>query len=476
MQKILATLVIFFLSALAFSNQGSQKNVAIVKTLRGKAFSLNTKGEKVMLKKGDWLTEGSIIKTMSKTLVKLNFIDKSTMNIGPKSELKIEKFSKKEAGVINVLTGKIRSQVTKDYLEMNKEKSKLFVKSRNAVMGVRGTDFLFSANKKTGTTTTVLFEESIVFNKLHQGDSLSDLESVVNKGRRIRPGQVSVAMRSLDKPTVPSKLSTKQFNLLNKNKDFRESGEKNKRAMKSIVPPGLNGAAVSSSDDKLKSEIEKITNIKVNDIGKTSDSVETSKGYIQGDDIKPADGVYVHVESGTIISPGIDSSFDDNTNEWVSTTNGGANNSGEYIPPEGYKLTNDGQLLKVDSSGQIVAEVVLDIKPVDETPALNDAPTVNISKDVINAISNDDANESNLNSIKDELDKSIDEVIQEEEKILDNSPSGVNVDAGETVTVIPRPSDCSTCDQPETIFTNNNNRGATTRKSTLIKLKVGRGE
>ena len=125
MQKILATLVIFFLSALAFSNQGSQKNVAIVKTLRGKAFSLNTKGEKVMLKKGDWLTEGSIIKTMSKTLVKLNFIDKSTMNIGPKSELKIEKFSKKEAGVINVLTEKIRSQVTKDYLEMNKEKSKL---------------------------------------------------------------------------------------------------------------------------------------------------------------------------------------------------------------------------------------------------------------------------------------------------------------------------------------------------------------
>ena len=123
-----------------------------------------------------------------------------------------------------------------------------------------------------------------------------------------------------------------------------------------------------------------------------------------------------------------------------------------------------------------MAEVVLDIKPVDETPALNDAPTVNISKDVINAISNDDANESNLNSIKDELDKSIDEVIQEEEKILDNSPSGVNVDAGETVTVIPRPSDCSTCDQPETIFTNNNNRGATTRKSTLIKLKVGRGE
>ena len=476
MQKILAAFTIFLLSALAFSNQGSQKNVAIVKMLRGKAFSLNTKGEKVMLKKGDWLTEGSIIKTLSKTLVKLNFIDKSTMNIGPKSELKIEKFSKKEAGVINVLTGKIRSQVTKDYLDMDKEKSKLFVKSRNAVMGVRGTDFLFSANKKTGATTTVLFEGSIVFNKLHQGDSLSDLESVVNKGRRIKPGQVSVAMRSLDKPTVPSKLSSKQFNLLNKNRDFNDSNEKNKKTTKSVVPPGLNGATVSSGDDKLKSEIEKITNTKINDKDKNSTVVETSKGFIQGDDIKPADGVYVHVESGTIISPGVDSSFDENTNEWVSTTNGGANNSGEYVPPEGYKLTEDGQLLKVDNSGQIIAEVVLDIKPVDETPSLTNAPTVNVNQDIINSISNEDTKDSNLETIKDEFDKSIDEVIQEEEKILDNSTSGVNIDAGETVSVIPRPSDCSTCDQPETIFTNNNNKGTTTRKTTNLKLKVNRGE
>src|SRR5690606_40301890 len=48
----------------------------------------------------------------------------------------------RSAGVINVLSGKIRSKVTKNYLDMDQDKSKLFVKSKSAVMGIRGTDFI----------------------------------------------------------------------------------------------------------------------------------------------------------------------------------------------------------------------------------------------------------------------------------------------------------------------------------------------
>ena len=161
-------LFIFLFTASVFSSQNAGKKVALVKIVKGSATFLSLSGDKDYIRKGMWLTEGTIVKTEPRSFVKLSFIDKSSMNIGPKSELKIEKFSKDEAGVINILTGKIRSKVTKDYLQMNKDKSKLFIKSKSAVMGIRGTDFLFSTNKVTGATTAVLFEGKVVFNKINR--------------------------------------------------------------------------------------------------------------------------------------------------------------------------------------------------------------------------------------------------------------------------------------------------------------------
>ena len=103
-------LLAILLSLIAYSGQDSKK-VAIVKLVRGNATFLSPDGEQGKITKGIWVKEGAVIKTEARSFVRLNFIDKSSMNVGPKSELKIEKFSKSEAGVINVLTGKIRSKV-----------------------------------------------------------------------------------------------------------------------------------------------------------------------------------------------------------------------------------------------------------------------------------------------------------------------------------------------------------------------------
>ena len=151
-------IITFFLITCLGAGKGG-KNAAIVKMLRGQATVSGAAGEKP-LKRGMWIREGEVVKTGKRSFVRLSFVDKSTMNVGPGSEMKIEKFSKKEAGIVNVISGKIRSKVTKDYLNMDKDKSKLFVKSKSAVMGIRGTDFIFSAHKETGATTAVLFEGS----------------------------------------------------------------------------------------------------------------------------------------------------------------------------------------------------------------------------------------------------------------------------------------------------------------------------
>jgi hypothetical protein len=488
MKNLFLSTLVVLLSFMAFSAQKSKK-VAIVKAVRGKAEMLSPVGEKAKLKKGMWIKEGTIIKTSNKSFVRLSFIDKSSMNIGPKSELKIEKFSKKEAGVINVLTGKIRSQVTKDYLDMEKGKSKLFVKSRNAVMGVRGTDFLFSANKKTGATTTILFEGSIVFNKIKKGDNIRDLEGIVNSGRKIRPGEVSVAMRSRTKPTVPAKMSTRQFEKLNTNSTFKISEVKNVKQGKSIVPPGLSGAVVAGDTQNLKDEIKKIVKVKMKDRKKPEDgkvpNSEDSKGFIRGDDVRPADGIMVHVDTGTIIPPGIDSTFDKNAGEWVSATNGGSNASGEYAPPQGYQMNDEGQLLKIDQeTGKVKEVVVLDIRPVDQMPPISAAPTTEYTGPAINDGGIQGPSPASMDEVKDYFDKPVEDVMNEEDKmdqiikqeIINRNPDGEIMLTNEDgyLPPPPMPADCSTCDQPPSLFNNTTTNTTIAPKKTKVNVRVNK--
>jgi hypothetical protein len=374
MNKLIVSFFIIF-SLLAFAGSKGSK-VAVVKMKRGNVEVIMPDGSMKKVKKGDWIEEGSVIKTAPRSFCKLSFIDKSSMNVGPKSEMKIEKFDKKDAGVINVISGKIRSQVTKDYLDMDKGKSKLFIKSKSAVMGIRGTDFMFAANKRTGATTAVLFEGSVVFNKINKGDNLRNLESIVNKGRRINPGQFSVVNNNFRKPTVPAKMSTGQLKALNKNKNFADRAPVNPEKMKikkSIVPPGLTGDVVASDGAGLKSDLKKVARVKVKERANKIDKkqMQQTKGFIQGQDVKPADGAIVHVDSGTIIPLGSDSKFDNNTQEWVSSSVGGVDVAGNYIPPEGFKMTEDGQMLKLDQNTGKTMEVVLEVKPVDQLPPMD---------------------------------------------------------------------------------------------------------
>jgi hypothetical protein len=330
------------LIALMTTSAWAQKKVAIVKLLKGEVDVL-TLGKTTKLKVEDWVEDGSVVKTGEKSFVKLIFIDKSQMNIGPGSEMKIEKFDVKDSGVIDLVKGKIRSQVTKDYLQMDRNKSKLFIKTPNAVMGVRGTDFLIATNGQT--TSTILFEGAIAFNKLDSRTEINTarLEEIVDRGVSIQPGEFSVADRIHPLPTVPAVLNVNQREALEKNAHFdsnRTPGNSSAKAPeRSIVPPGLSGQAVSNDVSTLKNEVGGVPHTQVA-------NAETAQGYVSGDSIKPTNGAYLHVESGVIIAPPPGSVYDPVTNTYIPTgSSGTVSVSGDYIPPKNVEITNDGKVL-----------------------------------------------------------------------------------------------------------------------------------
>ena len=362
--------------SMIFVHAQKAKNVAIVKFVRGDVKVQDPDKGLISVKRGVWIKEGSTIKTGARSVAKLSFIDKSTMNVGPNSEMKVEKFAKDEAGVIEVLSGKIRSQVSKNYMDMKKGKSKLFVKSKSAVMGIRGTDFIFSTNKKNGHSSAVLFEGSVFFNKHDgRGRSASALEKIVDSGVRIKPGQFSIADPKMNKPTYPAKLDSRQFRALSKNTTIDLDNSKKKSKVQNIVPKGLSGSIISSDAKDLKEEIKNNLNIDVKYKKKEFNLDIASGGNIDGY-IKPADGSPLHIESASVLPVSCKSTFDSNTGEWRSQEFG-IDASGAIVPPEGYAITDEGQLIKEDASGQTKV-LVFDIKPVMEQEPLEDMPTQNI--------------------------------------------------------------------------------------------------
>ena len=354
--------MLFTLSAFA------QSKVAVVKLIRGDADVL-TLGKTTKLKVDDWVEAGAVVKTAEKSFVKLIFTDKSQMNVGPNSEMKIESFSGKDSGVIDLVKGKIRSQVTKDYLQMkDKDKSKLFIKTQNALMGVRGTDFMISTNGIN--TSTVLFEGEIVFNKLEDRGELSSskMEEIVEKGVRMFPGEFSVQEPNRPMPTVPSLLNVQQREQLEKNADFnseRAPGNAQNESAKSIVPDGLRGALVSNSTEILKSEVAQVAPVETPAQVKSASA--DADGFIKGDQIKPANGSFVHIDSGVIIPPGPGAILDTNTNTYIPAPDAGkVASDGSYIPPKNVEITGDGKILVAvkDNTGVVIVKEVPPPPPV----------------------------------------------------------------------------------------------------------------
>lgn len=360
---------IFIIVVMLFSLSAfAQSKVAVVKLIRGEADVL-TLGKTTKLKVDDWVENGSVVKTAEKSFVKLIFIDKSQMNVGPNSEMKIESFTGKDSGVIDLVKGKIRSQVTKDYLQMkDKDKSKLFIKTNNALMGVRGTDFMISTNGVN--TSTVLFEGEIVFNKLEDRGSLSSakMEEIVDRGVRMYPGEFSVQEANRPMPTVPSILNVQQREHLEKNSEFnsdRSPSNVNTESAKSIVPEGLNGALVSNSSEVLKNEVAQVASAQVS--AAAVPASHDPEGFVKGDQIKPTNGSFVHIDSGVIIPPGPGAVLDKNTNTYIPGSDSGkVATDGSYIPPKHVEITESGKILVAvkDGTGAVVVKEVPPPSPV----------------------------------------------------------------------------------------------------------------
>ncbi len=369
MKRALLSLIFSFLwltSTLA-ADKGAAKAIIVKGTVKALI-----DGKTVPVKRGMWLPEGAQVKTEPKSFTKLLFIDKSTMNVGPDSQMKIDSFPKKEAGIITLVKGQVRSKVTKNYMDMkDKDKSKLFIKTKTAAMGVRGTDFQVSFNPVNLATSLVTFEGAVAMAKL--AESMANgrpvqraLEAVVSgKGAvMVRRGQYSGSSPKMKAATIPVKISPVQLETLEKNEtpgvaadpdQASSSDNAPKKKFRNVVPPGMDSKIVANDTSAAEAAIADTvgsgavkaveTEIKA-EMAAIDQNAPPPEGMVDPTTgaIAPTAGGFIDLATAQYVPPPEGSTFDANAGVYVPPPELGG------VDPATGTFTNDHYTLNPDGS------------------------------------------------------------------------------------------------------------------------------
>ena len=350
-REVLIKLIAIVLLSLFSIKSFALAKVAVVKLMRGQV-TASLGGKVSEIKLGDWLSPGSIVKTADQSFVKLIFVDKSNINVGPNSQMIIEKFSGNEPSVINVVKGIIRSQVTKDYYKSKeKDASKMFIKTPNAIMGIRGTEFTIGVAHKEGfepVTSVVMIEGQVQFNDIPKGQELpesgADMDRFLKDGVAVRGGEASaVNPNHAAQPLVePFKISLEQLNKVEKSEfpgmDHKEEkknnsqGHESEDSRKSVLPKGLDATLVSN-----KPELKQVNaNHSLPDASMNSHKSD-----------KTLPGSMMDLNTGIILPPKAGSQFDAVTGTFVSSPGSVAkvNGDGTLSAPSGMEFSPKGTLI-----------------------------------------------------------------------------------------------------------------------------------
>ena len=358
--KIKKTLLVTVLALQSFNVLAD--DVAKVVILKGQVKAKLSNGTLMDVKPDSSLPEGAIIQTADKSFVKLIFIDKSQMNLGPNSQMVINAFPKKEAGIITLVKGQIRSQVTKDYMEMDdKSKSKLYIKTKTAAMGIRGTVFQVNFNPVNQNTSLITYEGKVAMSHIDRNDreakfDQGKLETIVSSNKAVLVGakQVSaVNMNVAERAMVPTTLSVTQLEALKGNETgLKESTEKDQKQFRNPLPPGADSALFTAATAE--------KGIPAATTGEKNHSDPNGFFNVKTGEYKLPAGSIIDLNTVNIIPPPVNAVFDPNTNTYVVPETFGKvdKSTGEYKAPAGLKLETDGKFILVDADAFAKSQAV----------------------------------------------------------------------------------------------------------------------
>jgi len=147
----------------------AENSVGKIISLEGRAFIQKENSGFKKLKINDSVENGDTLKTSNNGKIKIVFMDNSVMFVASKSQLIVEKYNynkqnKERSSVLNLLSGRVKLLVAK----LSSQKRDFKIKTKTATVGVRGTEFIVSAENENESEVLVLSGSVEVFNPLDE--------------------------------------------------------------------------------------------------------------------------------------------------------------------------------------------------------------------------------------------------------------------------------------------------------------------
>ncbi len=365
----LARIVSIITSMILLSNAqalGAANNAGTVVLVTGTA--IKTGGPvPTQLKVGDKIEEGTFVSTLANSSIKLILIDHSEMSLGSNSKVRVTAPRPNMPGNVELENGQIRSKVTKDPLAPHAPapKIKLFIKTKSATMGVRGTDFQVIFSPENKVTSLVTFEGAVAMFKnegglpppLNSPQAVQAVEQKLasEKAVNVTEGRFSSAVPQVIEASIPTKLSPAQFESM-KNATIGAppsapaSGAAGPGAPKfSVIPPGVDPKAFMSQGSGLDKQLAAMVGQPAMNAALEGDKPRAGtplspppEGFYNratGAYAPPAGG-FLDFKTGLYIPPPPGSAFDPNTGVYVPPPSFGNFDpkTGGYVPPPGFQL------------------------------------------------------------------------------------------------------------------------------------------
>jgi len=338
MKKLITwTLSGYLLFTLSASSAQARKIIARVVKMKGDVTALLPgKQTAQKLKKGDRIPEDTSILTGPASFARIKFNDGSASSVGANSKIVVIRGGTTETTMVGLLKGRLRSNIRKaDSLNKKKRLKKgthvFIVKSRNASIGVRGTDFLSIHNTSNKVTSLLSFEGSVGIAKIRKNFLLpgvkkrilgkmqkADYDAILNSkdAEIVKMGRYSGVVPAHEFVTVPVKVSPVQYITLkrNENLDFTKKG---------MI---IDETKISPKDVYGEDEIGEAP----------------PEGFYDKESgtFAPRSGGVLDVSTGLYVQPEPNSELDKKHNVYkLSKDYGGVDSeSGDYTPPKGLVL------------------------------------------------------------------------------------------------------------------------------------------
>lgn len=331
-------LYLIALICMSFTTQTLAAQSAKVILVKGKVTQLPPGSMKAsIVKKGDRIKEDTSLVTGGKSFIKLQFADKSIMNMGPKSKTILAKMPKDKANMVNLLTGIIKAEVNKN--TKKKTSTKMLIKTKTAIMGVRGTKFQTTFNPINNNTSLVTVEGNVAMVKT-DGDAVKEAIKESNESFReievsgqeiTKPSPVISEVEALDKVFEESAevVEVPAGRYAGVTKAIAKETPKIIAPVK-IAPKQYNALAKSMGSSKKAEEVMKVTA----EDKKMDAEITKSLG-----DAAPRSGGFVDFNSGLYVAPAETAKLNKKTGTFQEPTLGNINEkTGDYIPPKGVKI------------------------------------------------------------------------------------------------------------------------------------------